>query len=171
LARTNEWFPERTRNGPQAPSFPGFRVPIRKRKETRKLERRGDREARLVYICHPFAADPVGNAERVRRICEELKAECVPLAPHVMLPAYIDEATERDLALQHCMRLVAACDEVRVYGEPTEGMQLEIAEARRLGVPVVVGDDGKKRRPPGEPGGRLPGGPGRARRPRSAGSR
>ena len=93
---------------------------------------------RLVYICHPFAGDPAGNAERVRRICEELKHECVPLAPHLLLPSYIEEATERDLALRHCLRLLAACDEVRVYGEPTAGMRLEIEEAKRLGVPVVA---------------------------------
>lgn len=92
---------------------------------------------KLVYICHPFAADPAGNAERVRRICEELKHHGVPLAPHLLLPGFIDEVTERDLALQHCMRLVAACDEVRAYGEPTEGMRLEIAEARRLGIPLL----------------------------------
>jgi hypothetical protein len=137
--------PERA-TGPEFSGFPGS---YRKRKETRKLERRGDREARLVYICHAFRADPAGNAERVRRICEQLKHHCVPLAPHLLLPGFIDEATERDLALQHCMRLVAACDEVRVYGAPTHGMQLEIAEASRLGVPVVVVDDGQERRPPG----------------------
>jgi hypothetical protein len=93
--------------------------------------------AKLTYICHPFRDDPVGNAERVRRICEQLKHECVPLAPHLLLPGYVDEATERDLALRHCLRLLAACDEVRVYGEPTEGMRLEIAEARRLGMLVT----------------------------------
>ena len=125
--------PERA-TGPEFSGFPGS---YRKREETRKLEHRGDREARLVYICHPFANDPPGNAERVRRICEELKHRCVPLAPHLLLPAYFDETTERDLALRHCLRLVAACDELAVYGEPTAGMQLEIAEARWLGISVT----------------------------------
>jgi len=32
---------------------------------------------------------------------------------------------------------VALSDEVYAYGEPTEGMRLEIAEAERLGIPVV----------------------------------
>ena len=99
---------------------------------------------RVIYICHAFRADPAGNAERVRRICEALKNDCVPLAPQLMLPAFIDDATERDLALAHCLRLVAVADEVRVYGEPTEGMLLEIAEARRLGIPIVFVDDHKR---------------------------
>lgn len=104
---------------------------------------------KLVYLCHPFQNDPAGNIERVRRICERLKDTCVPLAPHLLLPAYIDEPTERDVALRHCLRLVAACDEVRVYGEPTEGMRREIEEARRLGIPVVVVDDAVRRLPMG----------------------
>ena len=101
----------------------------------------------MVYICHPFRGDPNGNIERVRRICQALKHEHVPLAPHLLLPVYIEEATERDLALRHCLRLIAAVDEVRVFGEPTEGMQLEIAEARRLGIPVVFVDGCKRNDP------------------------
>ena len=92
---------------------------------------------RIVYICHAFQGDPVGNIEQVRRIAEGLKHDYVVIAPHLMLPHFIDEATERPLALAHCVRLVAAADELRVYGEPTAGMALEIAEAQRLGIPVL----------------------------------
>ena len=95
---------------------------------------------KIVYVCHRFTGDPAGNVERVRRIAEALKHECVPLVPHLLLPAYVDELTERSLALTHCSRLVAAADEVRVFGEPTAGMAIEITEARRLGIPVVFAD-------------------------------
>lgn len=76
---------------------------------------------RRIYICHPFRGEQMGNAERVRRICESLKHDCVPLAPQLMLPAFIDEATESDLAIAHCLRLVAAADEIRVYGRADGG--------------------------------------------------
>ena len=99
---------------------------------------------KLVFICHAFRNDRAGNAERVRRICEALKNDCVPLAPQLTLPAFIDEATERELAIVHCLRLVAAADELRVYGEPTDGMRLEIGEAMRLGIPVVFVEDAKR---------------------------
>jgi hypothetical protein len=91
---------------------------------------------KVIYVCHPFRGDPAANAERVRRICKVLKKDCVPLAPQLMLPAYINESTERDLAIAHCLRLVAAADEVRVYGEISEGMRVEIDEARRLRIPI-----------------------------------
>ena len=73
----------------------------------------------------------------MRRICAAVKRDYVPLAPHLMLPAYIDEATERDPALQHGLTLLRGADELWVCADPvSEGMAGEIAETRRLGVPV-----------------------------------
>jgi len=93
-----------------------------------------------VFVCHPYAGDPEGNRNRVREIARRLALEGhLPIAPQIYLPQFIDEATERDLALTICLAMLALCDELQVYGEPTEGMRLEIAEARRLGVPIVDG--------------------------------
>ena len=92
---------------------------------------------KVVYICHPFRGDVAANRERVRRICAAIKCDYVPLAPHLMLPAYIDEATERHLALEHGLALLRGVDELWVCAHPvSEGMAEEIAEASRLGVPV-----------------------------------
>jgi hypothetical protein len=92
---------------------------------------------KVVYICHPFRGDVEANRERVRRICATVKRDYVPLAPHLLLPAYIDEATERDLALEHGLALLRGADEMWVCANPvTDGMAGEIAEARRMGVPV-----------------------------------
>ncbi|MFQ5845584.1 MAG: hypothetical protein ACE5JG_11420, partial [Planctomycetota bacterium] len=95
------------------------------------------RMTKVVYICHPFRGDIAANRERVRRICAAAKRDYVPLAPHLMLPAYIDEATERDLALEHGLALLRGADELWVCADDvSDGMAGEIAEARRLGVPV-----------------------------------
>ena len=92
-----------------------------------------------VYIAHPFSADVAGNVERLRRICRSVVAEGhVPIAPQLFLPAFIDEATERELALRLCEELVAGCHAVWLHGAPiTEGMEREIAAAFRRGIPVV----------------------------------
>ena len=66
-----------------------------------------------------------------------------PLAPQIYLPQFVDESTERALALKLCLELLALSEEVRVYGEPSAGMHLEIAEAHRLGIPVVDGVTGE----------------------------
>lgn len=98
---------------------------------------------KVVYVCHPFRGDVAANRERVRRICAAVKRNYVPLAPHLLLPAYIDEATERDLALEHGLALLRGADEMWVCADPpSEGMAGEIAEARRLGVPVYRIDVG-----------------------------
>ena len=91
----------------------------------------------VVYICDPFRGDVAANREHVRRICAAVKRDYVPLAPHLLLPAYVDEATERDLALEHGLALLRGADEMWVCADDvSECMAGEIAEALRLGVPV-----------------------------------
>ena len=93
---------------------------------------------RRVYVCHPFANDPAGNIERVRAISKFLIDDgALPIAPHLYLPQLIDETTGREQALALCLELLATCDEVRVFGEiVTEGMERELREAKRLGLPA-----------------------------------
>ena len=93
---------------------------------------------RRVYVCHPFANDPAGNIERVRAISQFLIDDgALPIAPHLYLPQLVDETTGREQALALCLELLATCDEVRVFGEiVTEGMERELREAKRLGLPA-----------------------------------
>ena len=102
------------------------------------MNNRTDLKAPVVYICHPFVSDPHRNADRVRKICRWFAQQgYLPLAPHIYLPQFLDEAIERETAMNLCRRLIALANELLVFGEPTEGMLMEMEEARRLGVPVV----------------------------------
>ena len=91
-----------------------------------------------IFVSHQYSNDPHKSSLRVQAVARELVRENhLPLAPQIYLPQFIDESKERELALKLCLELVALSDEVRVYGKPTEGMRLEIAEAHRLGIPVI----------------------------------
>lgn len=95
---------------------------------------------KIIYVCHSFAENPFVNTEMIRRLCRLIATEgFVPLAPQLFLPTFLDEQTERALAMSFCLRLIAVSDELWVYGDTSGGMRLEIAEARRLGIPVVKG--------------------------------
>ena len=94
---------------------------------------------KTIYVCHPFRADPEGNAAKCARICAQLVAlGFVPIAPQVYLPAFIDEETQRDEAMAQCLHLLSLCDEIWVFGTepPTTGMVLEIEHAASLGIPA-----------------------------------
>jgi hypothetical protein len=107
---------------------------------------------RRVFICRPFSNDPEGSQTHVAAIARQVAKEGhLPVPPQILLPRFIDEITERDLALKLCLELVALSNEVRVYGQPSAGMRVEIAEAYRLGIPVLDGEMGitlPKREPP-----------------------
>jgi hypothetical protein len=93
---------------------------------------------RRVYVCHAYADDPPRNVERVRGICRRLVAkDLLPIAPHLYLPAFVDEATERETALALCIELLDACDELRVFGATlTTGMGREIDHAKQRRIPI-----------------------------------
>jgi len=93
---------------------------------------------KLVYICHPYANDPEGNRKKVLRICRSMTMEeHIPIAPQLYFHQFIDEKTQRDLAMMFCSKLVSICQEVWVYGiDITDGMRQEIEEASRQGIPV-----------------------------------
>ncbi len=91
-----------------------------------------------VYTCHRFSSDRAGAADSLRRICREIVQEgCIPICPQLLLPAFIHEDTERDLAMRLCQEMLRGCDEVRVYGrELTPGMRIEVSFAELLNIPV-----------------------------------
>ena len=70
----------------------------------------------IVYICHPYARDPDSNRESTATICRRaVRAGCLPLAPQLYLPQFINETAERKLAMAMCLKLVSMADELRVY--------------------------------------------------------
>lgn len=85
------------------------------------------------YICHPCSADPVGNAEKVLEICKRASEQCLPIAPQIYLPQFVDESAQRARAMRMCLELLAVSDEVWVYGdEASPGMAVEIEVAKKL---------------------------------------
>ncbi len=95
-------------------------------------------QLKIVYVCHSYGRAPEEAVRIIAGICRELAMDgAVPLAPQLLLPQFLDEPSERKLALRLCVRLIAVSDEMRVFGDPTRGMRLEIKEASRLGIPVV----------------------------------
>ena len=58
--------------------------------------RKGTRYKLLVYVASPFAGDVEKNVMNARRYCRFVaESGAVPLAPHLLLPQFMSEATER----------------------------------------------------------------------------
>ncbi len=96
-------------------------------------EERAARYRPLVYICSPFSGDISGNIDRARRYSRfAVDAKAIPLAPHLLFPQFMDESTERELAVFMDMVLLGRCEQVWVFGSHiSEGMAAEIEKAKR----------------------------------------
>ena len=94
----------------------------------------------LVYIASPFSGDTVRNTERARGYCRFAVARgCIPLAPHLHYPQFMDDANklEREQGLFFALVLLGKCDELWAFGEKvSHGMAKEIAKAEKRGMPI-----------------------------------
>ncbi len=87
----------------------------------------------LVYICSPYSGDVEKNTCRARAYSRfAVVKHAIPIAPHLLYPQFMDEDTERELALFMGIVLLGKCDEVWVFGDTiSEGMAAEIARAKK----------------------------------------
>jgi hypothetical protein len=89
----------------------------------------------LVYICSPYSGDIDINVKKARTFCRfALERNCIPLAPHLLFPQFMDDdiPQERELAMFMNMVLLAKCNELWVFGDTiSKGMAQEIEKAKK----------------------------------------
>lgn len=100
-----------------------------------------------VYIASKYAGDIVKNTEDAARACRYAAANGkIPVASLLMYPnmGFDDNnPAERDMCLLFGLALLAVCDELwcfTVNREVSAGMENEVAEAKRLRIPIKYFD-------------------------------
>ena len=104
-------------------------------------EKKAARAARyrpLVYICSPFSGDVPGNTQKAIRYSRfAVDSHAIPIAPHLLFPLFMDEETERDLAMFMDMVILGRCEELWVFGGMVSaGRKAEIDKAKRKNMTV-----------------------------------
>ena len=88
----------------------------------------------VVYVCSPYRGEIERNTANAKRYAKEVVAAgYAPVVPHLMLPQFMEDS---DPWMECGLALLARCDELWYWGEPTAGMKIEIEEARALEIPV-----------------------------------
>ena len=92
----------------------------------------------LVYVASAFSGDVERNIKKAQLYCRfAAVVGAIPLAPHLLLPQFISEATERDAAMQMNRVFLSRCDELWMFGdEITDGMAMEWVWAKQLDKPI-----------------------------------
>lgn len=103
----------------------------------------GQSQAPLVYVASPYAGDTDLNTKNAVRYCRfAAESNAVPFAPHLFLPLFVSEETERGLAMQMNKVFLGRCDQLWVFGNKiTDGMAAEITWARQMGMPIRFFDE------------------------------
>lgn len=82
-----------------------------------------------VFICSPYRGEVESNKAKARDYCRAaIKQGYLPIAPHLYFTEFLDDTYEKErvLGIAAGIELMSLCDEMWVYGEPTEGMKQEI---------------------------------------------
>ena len=97
-----------------------------------------NKDPSIIYICSPYSGNTARGAEIARRYSRYVvERGYAPVTPHLYLPLFISEETERELALGAGHRLLDMCSELWAYGGTiSEGMRREISHAQRKGIPI-----------------------------------
>ena len=92
----------------------------------------------LVYVCSAYSGNEEVNVQKARRYCRfAVDSGAIPLAPHLLLPQFMSDTTERELAMFMNMVFLGRCEELWVFGsEITGGMSKEIAKAKRRNMKI-----------------------------------
>lgn len=81
--------------------------------------------SKLTYICSPYRGDVESNVETAKQLCSFAASCCrVPIAPHLLLPQFMDDddPLDRALAMEFNRAILSKCDELWVLGgNVTEG--------------------------------------------------
>lgn len=91
-----------------------------------------DASRSVAYICSKFRGDVEANKKAARQYCRmAMDAGYVPIAPHLLLPQFMKEETEREAAMEADLVILSRCDMLFVCGEEiSEGMVAEIQFAK-----------------------------------------
>ena len=79
-----------------------------------------------------------GNTENAKKYSRfAVDAGAIAFAPHLLLPLYMKEETERELAMFMDMVFLGKCDELWVFGDLiSQGMQAEISKAKKKNMSI-----------------------------------
>ena len=103
-----------------------------------EAEERKARYRPLVYICSPYSGNVEFNVTNARIYCRyALNNNCIPIAPHLLFPQFMNDEkpADRELAMFMNMVLLSKCDELWVFGNVVSkgmGQEIEMAEKRKM---------------------------------------
>lgn len=103
---------------------------------------------KLIYVASPFSGDVERNVGYAKQACRKvMESGHAFFAPHLIYPSMLNDEVpeERQLGIEMGLAMLSRCDELWVFGgRISAGMQAEIQEAQRIGIPILRMDLGEE---------------------------
>ena len=77
-----------------------------------------NKDSPVVYICSRYSGNIERNTDLARRYSRlAVERGCVPLTPHLLLPQFLSEETEREKVINLDLRFLGLCQEIDCAAE------------------------------------------------------
>ena len=94
----------------------------------------------VVYICSPYRGYTGLNEHNAKRYCSfAVKQGCIPFAPHLLYPQFLDDGNEdeRRIGIYAGLYFLPSCSELWVFGDRiSDGMRTEMRKAEKRRIPI-----------------------------------
>lgn len=94
----------------------------------------------VIYVCSPYRGNVKYNTDLARAYCRFVYEKgYVPFAPHLHNTQFLDDniLEQRKAGIRLGLEILKQCNELWCFGDAlSEGMRIEIEEAKRLNVPI-----------------------------------
>ncbi|OLR55073.1 DUF4406 domain-containing protein [Hornefia porci] len=98
-----------------------------------------------VFICSPYKGDVERNVALAKKAADFIIFRSgIPIAPHLYFPRFFNDRSQSDriAGIKMGIELMKDCSEMWVVGTKiSAGMEYEIEEARKIGIPVRLYDE------------------------------
>ena len=95
---------------------------------------------KIIFVSSPYSGNVSQNRQDAIRYCKQVVDKgCIPFAPHLLFPQFLneEEPQDRELGIEFGLTILRRCDEFWMFGNSTSaGMQRELDEAEWIGLPV-----------------------------------
>ena len=82
-----------------------------------------------IFICSPLRGNIKKNQSNAKKYARDVSLSGnIPIVPHIYFTQFLNENDEQERlqGIKSGIALMDICDEMYVYGKPTEGMKMEI---------------------------------------------
>jgi len=82
-----------------------------------------------IFVCSPYRGNVKENIKKAKQYSRDIALNGdIPITPHIYFTQFLDDNNPKEvkLGMKMAKELLKMCDDIKIFGIPTKGMEEEI---------------------------------------------